>query len=138
MFIEPYLEPSQTSMMKLFAKIVLQKCSLVDVWLGSKNASGSLDAPCKMVPLNSFVLQYLCHNQFDFCFQKWQHYIEKQLTANFTRFTLICKHHFLIYVRSKSEVTKNIFNLQMTPKHTKLLTFIQVKPLMFIKHSLWE
>ena len=31
---------------------------------GSKYASGSLDAPCEMVPLNSFVLQYLCHNQF--------------------------------------------------------------------------
>ena len=31
-----------------------------------KHASGSLDAPCKMVPRNSFILQYLCHDQFIF------------------------------------------------------------------------
>ena len=31
-----------------------------------KRASGSLDAPCKMVPRNSFILQYLCHDQFIF------------------------------------------------------------------------
>ena len=54
-----------------YAKIVngLQH-SLVNVWLGSKYASGSLDAPCETAPLNSFTLQYLCHNQFVFCFRK--------------------------------------------------------------------
>ena len=45
-----------------------------------------------------------------------KHYIEKHVIANFTRFTLIYKHHcvahFLIKVCSKSKVTKNIFNLQ--------------------------
>ena len=52
------LEPGCTSMMELFCK----KHFPADVWLGSKYASGSLDAPCKMAPLNSFILQYLCHS----------------------------------------------------------------------------
>ena len=30
---------------------------------------GSLDAPWEMTPLNSFILQYLCHNQFVFVFE---------------------------------------------------------------------
>ena len=72
---------------------VTTKCSFVGVWLGSKYASGSLDAPCEMVPLNSFILQHLCHNQFAFCFRKWKHYTEKDLIANFTRFTIIFKKH---------------------------------------------
>ena len=59
-------------------------CSLVDVSLGSKYASGTLDAPYEMVPLNSFILQSLCHNQYLICFRKWKHYIEKHLIANFT------------------------------------------------------
>ena len=36
--------------------------------MGSKYISGSLDAPFEMVPVNSFILQYLCHNQFVVCF----------------------------------------------------------------------
>ena len=67
----------------------------IDGWLGSKYPSGLLDALCKMVPLNSVILQYLCHNQFNFCFWKWKHYTEKHLIANFIRFILIYKHHFL-------------------------------------------
>ena len=72
MFTEAYLEPSQTFMMELFCKnsgrleaidyFYKNAPTYVDVWLGSKNASGSLDEPCKLVPLNSFILQYLCHN----------------------------------------------------------------------------
>ena len=73
MFTEVYLEQSWTFMMELFSK----KLSLADIWLGSKYASGSLEAPCKMLPLNSFILQYLYHNQFAFCFWKGKHYIEK-------------------------------------------------------------
>ena len=46
-----------------------------------------------MAPLNSFILQYLFHNQFVFCFRKWKDYIEKYMIANFTRATLIYKHH---------------------------------------------
>ena len=38
-----------------------------------------------MAPLNNFTLQYLCHNQFVFCFRKWKHYIEKHLITNFTQ-----------------------------------------------------
>ena len=34
--------------------------------LSSKYTSGSLDAPCEMAVLHSFILQYLCHNQFVF------------------------------------------------------------------------
>ena len=45
-----------------------KKHSLVDVWLSSKYTSGSLEAPCKMLPLNSFVLQCFCHKQFVFFF----------------------------------------------------------------------
>ena len=72
---------------------LLQKHSHTDVWLSSKYSSGSLDALWKMVPLNSFILQYLRHNQFAFCFRKFKNYIEKHLIANFTRFTRIYKHH---------------------------------------------
>ena len=57
---------------------VFTKSSLVDVWLGSKYASGSLNTPCDMVALNNFILKYLCHHQFIFCFRKWKHYIEKR------------------------------------------------------------
>ena len=72
-------------MMEIFVKIVnsLQKYSFVDAWLGSKQESGSLDAPSKMTPLKSFILQYLCHNQFVFCFWKWKHYIEKAFDWQF-------------------------------------------------------
>ena len=38
-----------------------------------------------MAPLNNFTLQYLCHDQFVFCFRKWKHYIEKHLIANSTQ-----------------------------------------------------
>ena len=41
----------------------MQKCSLVDVWMDFKYDYGLIDAQCKMVPLNSFILQYLYHNQ---------------------------------------------------------------------------
>ena len=55
-----------------FAKIVelfLQKHSLVDVWLSSKYASGSLDAPCEMAPLNSFIMQYYVITSSSFVFK---------------------------------------------------------------------
>ena len=54
----------------------MQKHTLIDVLLDSKHASGSLDAPWEREPLISFVLQYLCHNQFAFYFRKWKHYID--------------------------------------------------------------
>ena len=76
MFTEAYLESSKTSTMELFAEIVnslyllfiFAKCSLVDVQLGSRYASGSLDTPCKIAPLNSFISKYLYQNQFEFSF----------------------------------------------------------------------
>ena len=70
-----------------------QKSSIADVWLGSKYASDLLDALSKVAPLNSFVLQYLHHTQSVICFQKWKHFTEKILIANFTRYTLICRYH---------------------------------------------
>ena len=45
-------------------KYFSQKSSLIDVGLSSKYASHSLDIPCQMTPLNSFILQCLCHKQF--------------------------------------------------------------------------
>ena len=63
-----------------------------------------------MVPIKSFILQYLHHNQFVFCFWKWKYYIEKHLVANFTRFILIYKHHL--------HSTTNIFNLQKWYQNT--------------------
>ena len=99
-FTETYLEPSQTSMMELFCKnssqLAIVKCFLKkaplwmveDSWLESKYSSRSLGMPCEMALLNSFILQYLCHNQFAFYFWKWKHYLEKYLIANSTRFTL--------------------------------------------------
>ena len=39
--------------------LFLQRGSLLDIWLGSKYASCSLDASCEMVPLSSYTLQYL-------------------------------------------------------------------------------
>ena len=72
MFTEAYLEPSQTSTVELFCEnswrlvainyFCTNAPSYVDVWLGSKYASGSLNEPWEMAPLNSFILQYLCHN----------------------------------------------------------------------------
>ena len=53
----------------------LQKCFLIDVWLGCKYTSGWLESPYEMAPLNSFILHW------------------KKLIANFARFTLIYKHH---------------------------------------------
>ena len=82
-FTEAYLEPSQTSTMKVFDE---EKCCLMDVSLDSKYNSGLLDTTCKMAPLNSFILQYSSHNQFIFWFQKLKHYIERHLMTNFRRF----------------------------------------------------
>ena len=59
MLTEAYLEPSQTFTMELFCK---NAPSYINVWLGSKYASGSLDKPCEMAPLNSFVLHNLRQN----------------------------------------------------------------------------
>ena len=66
MFTEEYLEPSWTSAIKLFGENSLRLVAInyfyrnapsyVDVWLGSKKVSGSLDKPCEMTPLNSFIL----------------------------------------------------------------------------------
>ena len=70
-------------------KCILEPSCLTDVWLGLKYASGSLGAPWKKVPLSNIILQYLCHNQFVFCFPKWKCYVEKPLIATFTRFILV-------------------------------------------------
>ena len=96
----------------------MQKSSLVDGWLGAKYASDSLETLCEMAPLTSFILQYLCRNQFVFSFWKWKHFIEKYLIGNFTRCALIYRHHLRNTTFSKSRVTKNIFNLQEWRKKT--------------------
>ena len=80
MFTEAYLEPSQTSTMELFCKnnwrfvainyLCTNASSYVYVWLGSKYASCSLEEPCKMAPLNSFILQYYVRTSFIICFRK--------------------------------------------------------------------
>ena len=72
MLTEAYLEPIQTSAKDLFCENSWQLVpinyfcksapSYIDVWLGSECTSSSLDEPCEMVSLNSFILQYLCHN----------------------------------------------------------------------------
>ena len=69
MFTDAYLGPSRTSAMELFLELFLQKRSR-NVRLGSKYPTDSADAPCKMGSQNSFILQYLCHSQFVFSFQK--------------------------------------------------------------------
>ena len=71
-----------------------------------------------MAPLNSFNLQYLCQNQFIFCFQTRKHHIEKHFLLlisqdlhsfmNTTSITQLLK----IGICSKSKVTRNIFNRQ--------------------------
>ena len=70
MFTDAYLGPSRTSAMELFLELFLQKKVSRNVRLGSKYPTGSADAPCKMESQNSFILQYLCHSQFVFSFQK--------------------------------------------------------------------
>ena len=80
MFAEAYLEPSQTSTMELFGEnswrlvainyFCTSASSSVDVWLGSKYASGSLDEPCEIAPLNSFILQYYVITSLSFVFEK--------------------------------------------------------------------
>ena len=80
MFTEGYLEPSQTSTMELFCEnswplvVINYFCTntplyVVDVWLGSKYASGSLDEPCEMAQLNSFILQYYVKTSLSFAFE---------------------------------------------------------------------
>ena len=80
MFTEAYLEPSQTSTMELFCEnswpLVAINCFctntplyVVDVWLGSKYASGSLDEPCEMAQLNSFILRYYVKTSLSFAFE---------------------------------------------------------------------
>ena len=106
-FTVEYLEPSQVEHLwwRFFAKIVIN-LSLSNIFakmlpcrcvtgFPHRCFSGTLYAPCKMAPLNSFILQYLCHKQLFFCFVKWKQYTENHLTANFTRFTLIYKYHLL-------------------------------------------
>ena len=91
-------------------EIFLQKWKycLIDVWLGSKNASGSLDAPCEMAALNSFVLQYLCHKQFVFCFQKWQWLLISQGL-----------HSTTLVNEGMHKIKSNIFNLQEWHQNTQ-------------------
>ena len=65
MLTEAYLESSQTSTRELFCKDSWWLVAMnyfcknaplyIDAWLGSKYASGSLDKPCEMAPLNSFL-----------------------------------------------------------------------------------
>ena len=94
-FTEPYLEQSRISAMEFFCKTV-NGCKLFTI-ISKKHpcryTSGRLDRLCEMATLNSFILQYLYHNQFVFCFRKWKYYIEKHLIGNFTRLKLIYKHH---------------------------------------------
>ena len=66
MFTEAYLGPNWTCAMELFAiaddlqlLTIFAKSSLVDVWLGSKYASGSLDTPI----LRSGVMQVVFINK---------------------------------------------------------------------------
>ena len=68
-----------------------------------------------MAPLNSFILQYLFHNQFIFCFQKMKalHW-KTDLIANFTANLIANLQSFIntIYITQYiTQVTKNIFNL---------------------------
>ena len=80
MFTELYLEPSQTSTMELLREnswplvAINDFCTnaplyVVDVWLGSKYASCSLDEPCEMAQLNSFILQYYVKTSLSFVFE---------------------------------------------------------------------
>ena len=79
MFTEAYLEPSQKSTMELFCEnswrlvainyFCANALSYVDVCLGSKYVSGSLDEPCEMAPLNSFILQYYVITSLPFVFE---------------------------------------------------------------------
>ena len=65
MLTEAYVESSQTSTRELFCKDSWRLVAInyfcenaplyIDAWLGSKYASGSLDKPCEMAPLNSFI-----------------------------------------------------------------------------------
>ena len=80
--------------------LFLQNDSLIDMWLNSKYTAGSLDAPYKMVPLNSFILQFYITTSSPFLSENEKHYIEKHLIANFTRFTLIYKHNLLSTIKS--------------------------------------
>ena len=61
--------------------------------MASEYASGPLNSPYEIAPLNKVVFFNIGHNQFIFYFRKLKDYIEKYLIANFTRFTLIYKHH---------------------------------------------
>ena len=79
MFTEGYLEPNQISTIELFWEnrwrlvVINYFCtnapSYVDVWLGSEYPSGSLDEPCEMAPLNSFILQYYVITSLSFVFK---------------------------------------------------------------------
>ena len=80
--------------------LFLKNDSLTDMWLNSKYIAGSLDAPYKMVPLNSFILQFYIITSSSFISENEKHYIEKHLIANFTRFTLIYKHNLLSTIKS--------------------------------------
>ena len=99
----------------------MQKHFFADVWLGSKYACGSLDAPYKVVLLNSFILQYLCYNQFISLSSFWRrkYYIQKHLTANFTRFTLNATFTapILDIGMFNIEVNQEHFNLQEWPQN---------------------
>ena len=62
MFTDAYLEPSLTcdgTLLLFWSFFFLQKCSLANVWLGSKYPTGSAQAPCKMVPLVLFCNSYV-------------------------------------------------------------------------------
>ena len=126
-----------------FAKIVnsLQpwtistKNSLTDVWLGSKYASGSLDTPCKMVPIKSFILQYLCHNQFSLLFLKKKTLLKK-LHWKKKWFLVSQDLHWFINTTCITPLTFLIFN--NVTKTREIANLYSSKSLLFIKHLQWE
>ena len=101
----------------------LQKCSLVNVWLGSKYPTGSVDTPCKMVPLVLFCNIYVIISS-SFVFEN-ENITLKNIWLLISQWvTLISKHHlhkttFEYRFSSKSKVTKNIFNLQEWHQNTQ-------------------
>ena len=83
-----------------------------------------------MAPLNNFILQYFNIYVITFCFRKWKHYIEKHLIANFTRFTLIYKHH----LHNSTLYNIGMF-LQNGTNTCKISNLYSSWSLLFIKHS---
>ena len=81
-----------------------------------------------MAPLNSFILQYLFHNQFAFCFRKSKHYVEKHSIATLKNIRLLLSQDLrCFFVRGSNKkqrrvriisnfTTGEIFSFLMTTK----------------------